>query len=169
MENRLSVGSVTMLCAIPCAVIMVFAAYPALACGLLVCWLLCSLFIWIGEAAGKVLSKKSGKKDGIIGTWIICALLLIIVIVEVCRDLSLPKPPKDSIINLWGLGSFLISLIVLPPVFSAVILNSAALIMQKSPAKSNTILHGKRAVGLAAKLILGLTGYAVALLLLMFL
>ena len=133
------------------------------------CWLLCSLFIWIGEAAGKVLSKKSGKKDGIIGTWIICALLLIIVIVEVCRDLSLPKPPKDSIINLWGLGSFLISLIVLPPVFSAVILNSAALIMQKFPAKSNTILHGKRAVGLAAKLILGLTGYAVALLLLMFL
>lgn len=120
-------------------------------------------------SGGKSPLKKIRQKGGIIGTWIICALLLIIVIVEVCRDLSLPKPPKDSIINLWGLGSFLISLIVLPPVFSAVILNSAALIMQKFPAKSNTVLHGERAVGLAAKLILGLAGYTVALLLLMFL
>lgn len=169
MENKLSAGVVTALCAIPCAVIMVFAANAALACGLLVCWLLCALFIWIGEAAGKALSKKSDKTGGSIGAWIVCALLLIIVVVEVCHDLSLPKPPEDSIINLWGLGSFLISLMILPPVISAVILNAAALIKQKFPAKCSTISRGKEAVRLAAKLILGLAGYAVVLLLLMLL
>lgn len=166
MENKLSIGLITALCAVPCAIITVFAANAALACGLLVCWIICSLLIWIGEAAGKALSKKTGKKLGM-GVWVICALLLAAVIIQICRDLSIPKPPEDMKINLWGLGSFLLSLMILPPVFSAAILNAASLIKQKQPAINENISNSGKAMKIIVKFILGLAGYAAALLLLM--
>lgn len=165
--NKLPIGAVSALCAFPCAAVIAFAADFYLARGLLVCWLVCSLLIWAGEAASRALSKVSGKNGGGIGVWVVCAALIIFCVAEVCRDLSLPKPPENAVINLRGLGGFLISLIILPPVFSAVILNAAALVKRRKPAESEPVTRGKKAAETVAVFIAGLAGYAAALLLLM--
>lgn len=167
MEKKLSISIVSALCALPCAAVVAFAANAALACGLLVCWLVCSLLIWAGEASGRALSKRFGKNGGGVGVWVVCAALIIPVAAQVCRDLSLPKPPENAVINLWGLGSLLISLMILPPVFSAAVLNAAALVKRRKPAESEPVPRGKRAAKIIAVFVAGLAGYAAALLIIM--
>lgn len=164
--DKLFVSGTTAICAVLCAIVMSFTAPLSVAAGLLVCWLFCAFLIWVGETAWNALS--SGRTYGRnIGAGIVCVLLPIPAIIELCRDLNTPKPPADQILNFWGMGSFLLFLMIGPPVLAAIVLNAAAVIARKRhAAKDITPSRSAKAVGFFLRAVLGLAGYATVLLLL---
>lgn len=166
--DRFSVSGTTAVCAVLCAAVMSFIADLGVTGGMLVCWLFCAFLVWVGETAGNALS--AGKTCGRnIGAGTVCAILIIPVIVQLCHDLNTPKPPEDQIFNFWGMGSFILLLIMGPPVLAAIILNAAAVISKKQCAARDTApSRSAKAFKYMFRLILGLTGYAAFLLLLQF-
>ena len=166
--DKLLVSGTTAVCAVLCAIIICFTAPLSVAAGLLACWLFCAFLVWVGETAGNALS--SGRTYGRnIGAGIVCVLLPIPAVIQLCRDLSIPKPPEDQIFDLWGLGSFVLFLMIGPPVIAAIILNAAAVIARKRHAtKEVTPSRSTKVVGYVLGAVLGLVGYGAALLILQF-
>lgn len=126
MKKAPWIGISTACCALLAAAMLGMMIEQFTAAWLFISWIICSALICAGELIGNAVGKRlsmngrirAKRYGGNIGAGIACAVLLIIMLILICIDLS---QPGGGFIDLRGIVSFLALLGIGAPVLAAVI------------------------------------------------